>query len=638
MKNPLVRYEQVWRLLIVSLLIVTAILNPIPVAAQSSGEITVAPPDLTAYPELTTTFRAIDPEGNFIKEIRPAELRVEENNAVITDYSLEMINTGVRFIVAVNEGPTLANRYSGVSRFDRIKTALFNWIAKNAEETSNEFSLIANQGPLPLIATDPASWKSALEAYQPDLRAATPGMASLSTAIDAALVENPENQKTSVILFVTPMPTDTQFTGMEDLLTRARENGVRVMIWLIGPQDYNGTEGALRLQQYAESTGGRYALFSGSEELPDLSVWLDPFSYLYQLSYQTKANVSGDYSLVLHLKRGEVSLDSTPVSFTLNVLPPNPIFLAPPVEISRTWTETKKKSDSVLTPSSIQVEILVEFPDGLERDLTASRLFVDGKLMDENNSAPFTTFTWDLTSITTSGTHSLQVTIEDIAGLKGRTIQIPVQVNVEELKLTLWERLTQNLTAGNIVAVVILLLVLVTALIVLIRRIQRRVKKRPSRQPVDPLLQPVPIEGDYTLAPVRKVESVKWPTIRGIGLTPARLLQKRSASPPEVSYLVEIPLGNEEIIIGSDPKKADYVLTHPSISPRHGRIFRDADGEFHIADAGSTTGTWVNYAPVSTRGVRLEHGDLVHFGRLAYLFEVHGARPKRIQVLPYKED
>jgi len=46
----------------------------------------------------------------------------------------------------------------------------------------------------------------------------------------------------------------------------------------------------------------------------------------------------------------------------------------------------------------------------------------------------------------------------------------------------------------------------------------------------------------------------------------------------------------------------------------------------------------VNYAPVSTRGVRLEHGDLVQFGRLAYIFEVHGAEPKRVQVLPYKED
>jgi hypothetical protein len=638
MTNPLNRFQNIWRSLVVSVLIASAILNPVPVTAQSGGEITVMTPDLTAYPEITTTFRAIDPDGNFIKEIRPAELRVEENNAVITDYSLEMINTGVRFIVAVNEGPTLANRYSGTSRFDRIKTALFNWIAKNPEETANEFSLIGNQGTLPLIATDPVSWKSALEAYQPDLRAATPGMASLSSAMDAALVENPENQKTSVVLFITPMPTDTQFTGMEDLFTRARENGIRVMIWLIGPQDYSGTEGALRLQQYAESTRGRFTLFSGSEELPDLSTWLDPFSYLYRLSYHTPANVSGDYSLVLHLKRGEVSLDSTPVSFTLKVLPPNPIFLAPPVEISRTWTETQKKSEAVLTPNSIQLEILIEFPDGLERDLTASRLFVDGRLVDENDSPPFTTFTWDVTSLTTSGSHSLQVTVEDVAGLKGQTIQIPIQVKVEELKLTLWERLTQNLTVGNAVAVVILLLVLVTALIVLIRRIRRRATKRPPSKPVDPLLQPVPIEGEITLAPVRKVESVKWPTIRGFGLAPARLLQKRSASPPEVSYLVEIPLGNEEIIIGSDPRKADYVRTHPSISPRHGRIFRDADGDFHIADAGSTTGTWVNYAPVSTRGVRLEHGDLVHFGRLAYVFEVHGARPKRVQVLPYKED
>ena len=81
-----------------------------------------------------------------------------------------------------------------------------------------------------------------------------------------------------------------------------------------------------------------------------------------------------------------------------------------------------------------------------------------------------------------------------------------------------------------------------------------------------------------------------------------------------------------------------YVLVHPSVSPRHARIFKDVEGGYRIADAGSVAGTWVNYAPVSTRGVRLEHGDLVQFGRLAYIFEVHGAEPKRVQVLPYKED
>ena len=36
--------------------------------------------------------------------------------------------------------------------------------------------------------------------------------------------------------------------------------------------------------------------------------------------------------------------------------------------------------------------------------------------------------------------------------------------------------------------------------------------------------------------------------------------------------------------------------------------------------------------------VPLEHGDLVQFGRLVYIFEVHGTAPKRVQVLPYKED
>jgi hypothetical protein len=147
----------------------------------------------------------------------------------------------------------------------------------------------------------------------------------------------------------------------------------------------------------------------------------------------------------------------------------------------------------------------------------------------------------------------------------------------------------------------------------------------------------VRINGEYTLAPERYKEKVKWPVIRGLGLAPARLLQKRSAS-PQVEYLLEIPLGNEETLIGSERKKVDYVLVHSTVSPLHARIFKDADGNYRIADSGSAAGTWVNYAPVSTRGVQLEHGDLVQFGRLAYIFEIHGAVPKRVQVLPYKED
>lgn len=623
-----------------ALIIVLALLLAMlaPVGAQAPGEISVAEPDASAYPLITTSFRAVDPDGNFIKDLKPGELRVIENNTTITSYDLVMSRTGVRFYVTFNEGPTLANRFSGVSRFDRIKTALYNWINTQSAETTDELSVITNQGPLELVQDDPASWRQALEAYQPDLRSMTPGMSSLSTAVDSALNSNLQSAKSSAILFITPLPTDVQFTGLADIITRAESNAIRVFIWLIGPPDYAGTDEALLLQQYAEQTGGRYFLFSGSEELPVLADWLDPLAYLYNLSYTSLANTSGDYALELRIKRGEVSLDSAPVSYTLRILPPNPIFLSPPAEIARTWTETKKKSDAVLVPDRVELEFMVEFPDTMERELAVSRLLVDGKLAEEHTSAPFTTFTWDISAYTASGSHTLQVLIEDMVGLKGQTIEIPVEITVEELTYTLWERILEKISLVNVLVGVIVLAVLVAGLVVLLRSARKKFPARKPGRKSDPVTQPVTIEGSYTLAPEKLEEIVKWPVIRGLGLAPARLLQKRSAAPADVDYLLEIPLGNAEIVVGSDRKKADFVLVHSSVSQRHARIFKDAEGIYHIADAGSSSGTWVNYAPVSTRGVSLEHGDLVQFGRLAYIFEVHGAAPKRVQVLPYKED
>jgi pSer/pThr/pTyr-binding forkhead associated (FHA) protein len=53
------------------------------------------------------------------------------------------------------------------------------------------------------------------------------------------------------------------------------------------------------------------------------------------------------------------------------------------------------------------------------------------------------------------------------------------------------------------------------------------------------------------------------------------------------------------------------------------------NGAFRLADEGSTAGTWVNYTPVSHEGTRLEHGDLIHFGRVGYRFMLK--EPRRAQ-------
>jgi pSer/pThr/pTyr-binding forkhead associated (FHA) protein len=65
-----------------------------------------------------------------------------------------------------------------------------------------------------------------------------------------------------------------------------------------------------------------------------------------------------------------------------------------------------------------------------------------------------------------------------------------------------------------------------------------------------------------------------------------------------------------------------HVLDDPSISPLHARIKRLESGVFMIHDQGSVAGTWVNYEPVTREGIRLAHGDRIHFGQLAYRFDL----------------
>jgi predicted component of type VI protein secretion system len=73
---------------------------------------------------------------------------------------------------------------------------------------------------------------------------------------------------------------------------------------------------------------------------------------------------------------------------------------------------------------------------------------------------------------------------------------------------------------------------------------------------------------------------------------------------------------------GTDPVQSTYVLDDPSISPLHARIKRADDGSFIIIDQGSVAGTWVNFEQVTRDGVRLAHGDRIHFGQMVYRFDL----------------
>ncbi len=75
-------------------------------------------------------------------------------------------------------------------------------------------------------------------------------------------------------------------------------------------------------------------------------------------------------------------------------------------------------------------------------------------------------------------------------------------------------------------------------------------------------------------------------------------------------------LDEDEISVGRDPKE-DILLDDSTVSRQHA-FFRRVNGEFHVIDAGSLNGTYVNRERVDE--IALHNGDEVMIGKFRLVF------------------
>jgi hypothetical protein len=153
-------------------------------------------------------------------------------------------------------------------------------------------------------------------------------------------------------------------------------------------------------------------------------------------------------------------------------------------------------------------------------------------------------------------------------------------------------------------------------------------KAKTGRRKSDPVTQPVAVK---TEAPSRRTAGwssrIHWPQ-RNIVPRAYAFLSRISDSDSD-STATPIPLIADEITLGSDPGLATLVLNDPSVDELHARILRQEDGSYRLIDEGSIAGTWINYTPISREGAPLEHGDLVHIGRIGFRFTTRNAAQVR---------
>ncbi len=580
------------------------------VHAESPAVITILGVDSSRFPEMSIYFTAADPTGVVNPNLSAIQLQVIENGKPFQSRRLAFEDPGIRLTVAFNPGPGMALYAGGATRFNSIRKSLLE-SAVALSAPLDDYSLITSNGILTSRDPNIKQWSALLEQFTPNLTKPAAGFNSLTQALDLTAGANPRPYMQQVVLWITPMLSADQLKLVPGVSQQAGELGVRIHIWLVGPSFAGNSLETQSLRGLAEATGGDLFIFSGVEKLPSLTSYLEPLRGIYRLDYTSRINASGSQSIAIRHTENGVETSSADFPLDLTVLPPNPVLLSLPGKITRAETRVSDQKKYLLIPLNQPVVVAVEFPDGHERKLASSRLFVDGELAQENRMEPFNQFTWDLTPYEESGSHTLRVEVTDTLGLSRSTISTPVELEVRYRPSLLAPASLDRLS------ILFVILLATAALVMVLIFMGRRgwgseSRRRKRKEDSDPVTQPVTIRQEPSL--------LRHPTAPGVDETgkpdaTPRLVLQGEGSPPFIS------LDEDDITLGSDRRQAQIWLDSPSIDPLHARITLDAEGAVFLSDLGSVAGTWVNYTPISSTGVRLEDGDLVRIGTMSFRFQ-----------------
>lgn len=610
--------------------------------AQGEAQVRLAPIETANFPELTSYLDVWTGEGEFVFGLETADIYVIEDGNRIPASELSLLRQGAQFVLAVSPGTSFTIRDAqGLTRYDYLLQALQEWVKSRPDGSPDDLSFLSVDGPEISHVEDAGQWLAVTESYQAAGSEALPGFDILARALEIAADQTSRPGMGRAILFITPPPEDDVSLGLQSLAARASQRGVRIYVWMVASSEVFNSPGAAQLADLASQTGGALFAYSGIESIPSLETYLEPLRNTYFLAYPSSITSSGLHQVRVEVQSDGLSGESPDQEFELEVLAPSVAFISPPTQIQRSYPDdeqTEPLEPADLTPSSYDLEVLLEFPDGYARPLVSTTLLVDGAMSDVNTEPPFERFTWDLSTYTTPGTHNLRVEALDSLGLLGTSIEVPVTVVIGEQKVNPLAAVSDNRTllAGLVVVIAGAVLTLVLVLGGRLRPAKWRAARRQRRG--DPVTQPVKVKTDPVPPHPRRSTWINRFHLPQRAVPPkiyALLVYQIESSQKEST--LPIMISSTEVSFGNDPLLADQIIDDPSIEGLHARLKRGPDEVFRLSDAGSVGGTWVNYAPVSEEGVCLQHGDLIHFGRVGFRYQLREPKQVPKPVLKPKE-
>lgn len=594
------------------------------------------------FPEISFFLEGYNADGQAISDLSEADITIIENEQEpIPIDILQRSEPGYQVILAYNFSPTLAtNNSEGLSRYEAITDHVVQWLGSRPASTPDDFSLVTDTGLQQIRDENPREFAESLSNYEPDLINSQPNLTSLLQALDLATDPTLNPLMKRAILYITPQPTISNVSAFPGFIERAVQQKVPVYVWMVGPASARISNPSVvdPLVTLAEETGGQFFLYSGVEELPNIEEYFQANRYIYDVTYTSGIRKSGTHRISAIITTGESKIISKIAKVNLSVEPPNLILINPPLLVEREWViDAKDARNRELEPEQVQIEFMVEFPDDHPRELMSARLFVDGELAQEVTQPPFNSFGLDLTSYESDQEVLFLVEVEDSLGIVTRTQPALIEISVAPIPLTFWEgllRLELSPERWIILAGVLIAGTVLVVAIVFVGKRQAfwRDQAAKRQRKIDPVTQPVKIKqaddipgkGSAGQAPIGKqVEAMLIP------------LNERY----EANRKKTVVLDRKEWVIGSDPIQARLVIARSALDDVHARLVRTEQGEYWLRDQNSIAGTWVNFAPITTKGVKLRHGDLIHFAKALYRFELsHPTEDRENPIITYNQN
>jgi len=642
------------KLRFLTLLVIVAFITAIPAFGQTESRILLGALNISEFPKITAYLDVRGAQGFFISALPPTSATVFENEAPVPANITE-VRPGAQIVLAYGGGENFGIfPVASQTRYTLLAEWIRNWVASKPDTALDDLSMIIPEGMLVSHQTDPAVLLEALVNYQPDFTTPTNPLEILSAAIDTALAPTPNEGMGRSILFLTEGVPEEQQPAFQSQIDRAIEAGIRINIGFVNSNNLFTSNQAINLQAGAFQTGGQYFAFSTQEPLPDLEMMFESSRRAYFLEYYSAVNTPGTHSVQVMVNTDQGDIVSQTVTFTADLAPPNPVLLAPPMQIVRAVPTDMDKDLVNLAPTSQTIQVGVEFPDGIQRELSRLELYINGELAAETTAPPFDSITFDLSGYEASTVLNIRLDATDSIGLTGSSAEIPIELVVQIPETGLFSLLGRNVTliVGGVVILsgAVLFLVLVIAGRIQPRRMGERRRVRKAAK--DPVSRPLDkIKSKRNNKPSKEAQDTIMKRISQ-RLPETRLAWPSRSRPTTDPYghLVRItedgepitetlyPITVTDLTFGSDTKQAVIVLDDPAIEPLHARLRRNEEGGFTLEDSGSTAGTWLNYAPVSDKSQPVTHGDLIHIANIGYRITVNKPNQTRQTVVTPLEE